>query len=108
VAAEGRHVYLEHVTPMPSQAGERNMGSTSAFNFGGMFHGPRIVLEFAGLPYTLLPAAVWKKRAGMAGAEKDYARALAARLFPEASESLKRKKDQGRAEAILIARYGAP
>jgi crossover junction endodeoxyribonuclease RuvC len=34
-------------------------------------------------------------------------RALALRLFPSTAEHFARKKDHGRAEAALIARYGS-
>jgi hypothetical protein len=36
---------------------------------------------------------------------KDHARELAAILYPELSESFKLKKDDGKAEALLIAEY---
>lgn len=36
---------------------------------------------------------------------KDHARELAGKLYPELSESFKLKKDDGKAEAILIAEY---
>ncbi|CAM8961681.1 unnamed protein product [Rhodiola kirilowii] len=37
---------------------------------------------------------------------KDDSRKLASTLFPSLCEQLKRKKDHGRAEALLIAAYG--
>ncbi|XP_047251526.1 Holliday junction resolvase MOC1, chloroplastic isoform X2 [Capsicum annuum] len=38
--------------------------------------------------------------------KQDYSRELACSLFPSLSSLLKRKKDHGRAEALLIAAYG--
>ncbi|KAL9268539.1 Holliday junction resolvase MOC1, chloroplastic-like protein, partial [Drosera capensis] len=40
------------------------------------------------------------------GTSKDESRKLASALFPSLSPMLKRKKDHGRAEALLIAAYG--
>jgi crossover junction endodeoxyribonuclease RuvC len=39
-------------------------------------------------------------------ADKDAARMRACQLFPSAANMLERKKDDGRAEALLIAEYG--
>jgi hypothetical protein len=43
--------------------------------------------------------------ADMARDNKDSSRLAAMRLFPAMSEQLARKKDDGRAEAILLAEY---
>ncbi|PPR80716.1 hypothetical protein GOBAR_AA39997 [Gossypium barbadense] len=50
----------------------------------------------------------WKREFELAGAgsTKDDSRRLASTLFPSLSDMLKRKKDHGRAEALLIATYG--
>ena len=76
------------------------------FNFGtsyGMVIGVAAALE---MPLVLVRPAIWKKRAGVPGksTDKDMARTIAQRLYPTAP--LGRKKDVGRADAILIARYG--
>ncbi|KAK6925522.1 hypothetical protein RJ641_007241 [Dillenia turbinata] len=47
-----------------------------------------------------------KKLLEIVGNKKDDSRKLAASLFPSMSSLLKRKKDHGRAEALLIAAYG--
>lgn len=47
----------------------------------------------------------WKRHHGLLGADKDAARAVASRMFPGAS--LARTRDVGRADALLIAAYGA-
>jgi len=100
-APPGALVYFEQVNPMPGQ------GVTSMFHFGrtvGVIEG---VLGSLGLPYEMVRPQVWKKGAGLLKKEKDASRTLALQLYPQVSDKLARKKDNGRAEAILIARYGA-
>lgn len=92
------HAYVEKVQAMPGQ------GVSSMFNFGkgaGVIEG---VLAGLGISYTLVTPQKWKKRAELIGKEKDMARTLAIQLYPFAP--LTRKKDIGRADAILIARFG--
>jgi len=89
---------LEAVHAMPRQ------GVTSSFNFGEGFGAIKGVLATLGLPYELVTPQKWKKAAGLIGSHKDYARSKALQLYPDAD--LARKKDIGRADAILIARYG--
>lgn len=107
--ARAAHVYLEQVNAMPARGkgGEaRTMGATSAFNFGRGFGVLEGVAACAQVPVTYVAPATWKKRAGLIGTEKDFARTAALRLFPAAGELLRRKKDIGIADAMLIARYG--
>lgn len=102
------HVYLELVKGLPRGGdGGSKMGSTSAFNFGETFGCIRGVLEALDLPYTLIPPERWKKTAGLIGAEKDASRTKAIQLFPLVAHELVRKKDVGRAEALLIAHFSA-
>lgn len=101
------HVYLEHVMGAPRKTGGGSvMGAASAFNFGHSFGVIEGVLGALQLPYTLVMPAVWKKRANLIGAEKDMSRTRALQLFPNIGSMLQRKKDGGRAEALLIARFG--
>ena len=90
--------YVEQVSAMPGQ------GVSSMFGFGtsfgiilGLMAGMRIRTE-------MVTPQAWKRHHGLIGTDKDAARALASRLFPGAS--LARKKDTGRADALLIAAYG--
>lgn len=91
-------IKLEAVHAMPKQ------GVTSSFNFGMGYGAIQGVLATLGIPYELVTPQAWKKAAGLIGADKDYARTKALQLYPDAD--LARKKDIGRADAILIARYG--
>jgi len=91
--------YVEQVHSMPKQ------GVASSFNFGDSYGVIKGVLGALQIPMVLVSPAVWKKRAGLTGKPKDASRTLAQQLYPAAP--LGRKKDVGRADAILIARYGS-
>jgi hypothetical protein len=107
------HAYLELVKGIPPASraaggsGGARMGATSAFNFGRTFGHFEQALASAKIPYTLVPPEVWKRRAGLIGSDKEASRTLAIRRWPSLAERLKRKKDVGRAEAMLIAFYGS-
>jgi crossover junction endodeoxyribonuclease RuvC len=90
---------IERVGAMPGQ------GVTSMFNFGMSYGMCQGVLGGAGVPVLLVPPTVWKKRFGLLGKPKDAARELAVRKFPRASHCLTRKRDVGRADALLLAAY---
>lgn len=53
--------------------------------------------------YEVRPA-VWKKALRL-GKDKEQSRAIAMQLWPELGASLARKKDEGRAEALLLGYY---
>jgi crossover junction endodeoxyribonuclease RuvC len=48
----------------------------------------------------------WQKHYGKSS-DKEHSRQLANRLFPSLADRLNRKKDDGSAEALLIAKYGS-
>jgi hypothetical protein len=108
---EGKDVMavIEKVNAMPGQGagGERqSMGATSAFNFGlgyGQWLG---ILAALKVPHQQVHPLTWKKvmMADM-GKEKDASRVKAMQLFPQSSDGLTRKKDHGRADALLIAAW---
>lgn len=90
-------VIVESVGSMPKQ------GVSSTFRFGmgcGLLRG---VILGAGFPLYLVTPGKWKKHFGL-GPDKEKARALAIRMYPGTS-GLSRKKDAGRAEALLMARW---
>jgi crossover junction endodeoxyribonuclease RuvC len=103
-AAEGHRrgsvpavVFMERVNAMPGQ------GVGSMFSLGMSYWGAAGVVAALGLPLNLIQPAEWKRHFRL-DSNKDLARGLAARLFPDVK--LTRKKDHGRAEALLIAKYG--
>jgi Holliday junction resolvasome RuvABC endonuclease subunit len=89
---------IEDVHSMPGQ------GVSSTFKFGMGFG---IVLGALGarrIPYTLVTPNRWKK-AQRVTADKDTSRARACELWPAHAAKFARKKDNGRAEAALIAHW---
>lgn len=105
---------VEHVSSRPRQQG--------AFAFGvgvGMVLG---TLSACGIPYRQVSPAAWKATYGLRAASfapdqgasgaqayrmmKDEARKVATALYPEWEESFAKVKDDGVAEAVLIALHG--
>jgi crossover junction endodeoxyribonuclease RuvC len=93
------HVVIERVASRPGQ------GVTSMFKFGfgaGAVYGLIVGLH---LPCTFIQPVAWQ-RAAACGPSPDAARQRAAQLYPAIAGRLSRKRDAGRADAILIARSG--
>ncbi|KAL3850181.1 hypothetical protein ACJIZ3_012063 [Penstemon smallii] len=98
----GTTAYLEQSIPYP-QDGKQGWWS------GGFGYGLWIgILVASGYSVVPVPSLLWKNEFKLAGnrSSKDDSRELASTLFPSMSSLLKRKKDHGRAEALLIAAYG--
>jgi crossover junction endodeoxyribonuclease RuvC len=95
--------FIEFVGARPGE------GAVGAFAFGrsrGVCEG---VLGAAGIPATHIAPASWKRAVGIKpGKEgaKDAARAEAIRRWPDKAALFARVKDDGRAEACLIAIAG--
>jgi crossover junction endodeoxyribonuclease RuvC len=92
--------YVEQVGSRPGD------GRAGLFTFGkgaGTIEG---VLAALRIPYRLVPPHVWKRKLGLLKQDKDASRARAMQLFPTLSPRLSRKRDDGRAEALLLAHYG--
>ena len=91
------HVVIEEAQAMPGQ------GTRSMFQTGlgmGIWLGVLAALQ---LPYRRVRPQIWKKAFGL-GKDKEASRLKAMQLYPGAD--LRRKKDHGRAEALLLAFYG--
>jgi len=78
-------------------------GGTSAFRFGQTAGKLQAVLEVMGIPAERVVPSQWKRQFGLLKQDKDAARLLAIARFPAAAPVLARKKDNGRADALLIA-----
>jgi len=90
---------IEIVHSMPKQ------GVASSFNFGMSYGIAKGVVGSLHIPTINVAPTKWKKHFGLT-ADKEQARALAISTWPF-SEHFRRKKDNGRAEAALLALYGA-
>ncbi len=90
---------IERVSAMPGQ------GVSSTFKFGSTYGALRAVVSVLGIPQHLVTPQKWKSHFRLSK-DKEEARARALQLWPGAGY-FARKKDHGRAEAALIARYGA-
>jgi crossover junction endodeoxyribonuclease RuvC len=91
---------IERVGAMPGQ------GVTSMFNFGAAYGTVIGVVAALKIPVHFVTPGKWKKHFGLS-ADKEEARARALQLWPARAELFSRKKDHGRAEAALLARYAA-
>jgi crossover junction endodeoxyribonuclease RuvC len=91
---------VEAVSAMPGN------GASSMFRFGESFGVLKGVLGALSIPYQLVHPQTWKRKLTLIGSDKDAARTMAIRLFPQIAMDLARKKDIGRADALLVARYG--
>lgn len=92
------HAYVERVNAMPGQ------GVSSVFSFGrssGIVEG---VLAGLRVPYSLVTPQAWQKGTQRRDG-KDGSRMRAMEIFPLNSKDFKLVKDDGRAEAALIAEY---
>ena len=90
---------IERVGARPGQ------GVSSMFKFGrglGIVEG---VVAAAMVPVMYVAPAVWKRHFGLAS-EKEASRQRAIEIWPESASLFSRKRDHGRAEAALIARWG--
>jgi len=97
------HAFIEYVGARPGE------GAVGAFAFGrsrGVIEG---VLAACGVPATHIAPAAWKRAVGIPPGRdgaKDAARAKAIALWPKGARLFARVKDDGRAEAALIALAG--
>ena len=101
VAGKGiEKAFMERVSAMPGQ------GVSSMFSFGrsaGILEG---VLAAYEIPTTMVTPQAWMKAMGVRSG-KDGSRERAMQLFPQYSTAFARKKDDGRSDAALIAKFGA-
>lgn len=97
-ANQGARACIEQVGAMPGQ------GVSSMFAFGESFGLAKGVLAGLGIPVTTVTPGKWKKALQL-NSGKDGSRAKAAQLWPLNAGEFKRVKDDGRAEAALIAEW---
>lgn len=91
---------VEDPHAMPGQ------GVSSSFAFGFSCGAAQMLVASALIPVTLVRPAIWKRRMGLSS-DKNASRALASLRFPQHRVLFARAKDDGRAEAALLALYGS-
>jgi crossover junction endodeoxyribonuclease RuvC len=104
-STQATQAFVEVVSSRPRQAGQ--------FQFGvncGLVHG---ILHAHRIPFELVAPASWKAAFGIKRDEdetkrdkKNAARQMATNLYPAQADKFARVKDDGVAEATLIALYG--
>lgn len=92
-------VWLEKVGVNPRD------GRVGAFTFGRQVGALEMSAAANDHVLRYVTPSVWKAHFGLS-ADKDVARGYAMKRFPHLANQLARKKDDGRAEALLIALYG--
>jgi hypothetical protein len=90
---------IEAVGPMPKQ------GVSSTFKFGVAYGMARGVIAAMLVPQIYVTPAKWKRFYGLTS-DKEKAREMAIQTWPSCT-MFARKKDHGRAEAALLAKYGS-
>ena len=96
---EPMSVIVEQVSAMPGQ------GVTSMFNFGQSFGILKGICSAMHLSVYYVRPAKWKKYFNLINSEKDASRTRAIEIFPYFSSQLSKKKDNNKADAILIASF---
>lgn len=101
-AAKVDSAFVERVGSMPGQ------GVSSSFAFGKSTGAILGIIAAYFIPVTEVAPVTWRRGVGITNrAGKDASRALISRMCPKQSASFSRVKDDGRAEAALIAMWGS-
>jgi crossover junction endodeoxyribonuclease RuvC len=75
------------------------------FRFGETYGATQMAVAAHGMVMQYVPPTTWKKHFKLSR-DKGVSRGLATQRFPDCADLFKRVKDDGRAEAALIALYG--
>jgi crossover junction endodeoxyribonuclease RuvC len=95
------HAFLEFAAARPGQ------GVTSMFRFGCAYGELKALITAFEIPLTILAPTRWKPAVGLLkGSDKEASRLRALQLFADQAAQLARKKDQGRADAMLLRYIG--
>lgn len=99
-AGHSRYIaVLEKVSARPGQ------GTASLFRFGQGYGALEMALTAHGYELHYKTPTTWKKYFGLSS-DKGVSRSLATQRFPASASMFTRVKDDGRAEAALLALYG--
>lgn len=98
---------VEDVRPRPQ--GNGGAHGNTMFSQGSLMRSRGIVeavLDIQGSRVLWVYPQKWKRQYGLIGEGKNTSREVAARMFPALASAFARVKDDGRAEAMLLAYYG--
>lgn len=93
-------IVIEDVAARPGQ------GVTSMFNFGKTLGFVHAIAAAQRKPLWLVTPSTWKGKMGLLKSDKNASRELSRRLLPLLAPEITRVKDDGVAEAALLAYYG--
>lgn len=93
-------IVIEEVAARPGQ------GVASMFGFGRSLGFAHAIAVAAGCTVLPVTPAVWKGKLGLLKSDKNASRETARRLVPSITPEITRVKDDGVAEAALLAYYG--
>jgi crossover junction endodeoxyribonuclease RuvC len=96
-----QRAYIERAQAMPGQ------GASSGFKYGRAVGSIEAAIALCRIPVTIVEPSAWKKFHKLRGRDKEPSRQRAAQLFPGAHELLSLKRHHHRADAALIALFGA-
>lgn len=97
---EPEKIVIEQIGARPTQ------GVTSMFNFGVSYGFVQAIATSTGAPIHFVTPSVWKGKLGLLNSDKNASREMARRLMPKIGPEVTRVKDDGVAEAALLAWYG--
>jgi crossover junction endodeoxyribonuclease RuvC len=87
--------------------GRVGWNASISFKLGRSYGSVAATVAVCDIPLTAVVPQKWKKHYGLIKTDKEQSRGRAIQLFPDQAPVLARKRDQNRAEAMLIAAYGA-
>ena len=94
-----------HMAVIEQVAAMRGQGVTSMFRFGQGFGQLEMAIAAHRVPTHYVTPQKWKAHFGLSR-DKGVSRSVASQRFPQIADQFARAKDDGRAEACLIALYG--
>jgi crossover junction endodeoxyribonuclease RuvC len=94
-----------HMAIIEQVAAMRGQGVTSMFRFGQSYGATQMAVAAHKIPMQFVTPAKWKKHFNLSR-DKGVSRSVAIQRFPKNASDFSRVRDDGRAEATLIALYG--
>jgi crossover junction endodeoxyribonuclease RuvC len=99
---------IENVQPMMGKGSNSSaMMGASSFRFGMACGAIRATIAAYGIPYKLVVPQSWKRSFNLRGSDKEASRKKAIAELPDAERFLKLKLHHNRADAVLLALWGA-